>query len=395
MNIVIATSSSIPYGLALSNRILSFAKGFQKNGHNCEILILNPTEKDNRTRNRKPSGFYENIKYRYACKSTIIPSSRILKVLIFFKSIFSSIYYLNKKNENNKIDVILIFHTYSIYLFLISIYSKIKKIKIIHERNEYPFIGIKNVFKKLDYFFYCNVVIKIFDGYIFITKELEKYFKNYLNLKKPSIIIPILVEPERFKNRKNNFQLNFNYLAYCGYLWGDKDGVDILVEAFSNVLKIYSDLKLFLIGDISNQHEFKKLFDRLEKLGISNNVVFTGKVSRDEMPYLLYGAKLLLLSRPDNVQAKGGFPTKLGEYLATGKPVVVTRVGEIPYYLKDRVNAFLAKPDSSEAFANKILEALNDYNFAKKIGENGKKLSMKEFNYIFQTKRLISFFNTI
>ena len=49
---------------------------------------------------------------------------------------------------------------------------------------------------------------------------------------------------------------------------------------------------------------------------------------------------MLVLARPDNIQAKGGFPTKLGEYLATGNPVVVTKVGEIPNYLIDGVNAF-------------------------------------------------------
>ncbi|MHA1251979.1 MAG: glycosyltransferase [Candidatus Helarchaeota archaeon] len=395
MNIVIVASSSIPYGFALSNRILCFAKGFQKNGHNCEILITNPTEKSNKTKNIKITGIYENIKFRYACNSTIIPSSIILKILIFIMSIYKSIYYLNKKNRIDKIDTILIFHTYSLYLFLISMFCKIKKIKIVHERSEYPFIGIKSFLKRIDYFFYCNIVIKMFNGYIFITNELDKYFKKSFNLKKPSIIIPILVEPERFDNISNSFLSNIEYLAFCGYLWGDKDGVDILVEAFSKVSKVYPDLKLYLIGDISNKREFDKLFNKLKRLNIYNNVIFTGKVNRDEIPDLLTRAKLLLLSRPDNIQAKGGFPTKLGEYLATGKPVVVTKVGEIPFYLKDRVNAFLAEPDSSEAFANKILEALNDYNFAKKIGENGKKLSIKEFNYIYQTKNLINFFKRL
>ena len=51
------------------------------------------------------------------------------------------------------------------------------------------------------------------------------------------------------------------------------------------------------------------------------------------------------MARPDSRQARGGFPTKLGEYLATGKPVCVTKVGEITVYLEDNVSAFLAEPE--------------------------------------------------
>ena len=64
------------------------------------------------------------------------------------------------------------------------------------------------------------------------------------------------------------------------------------------------------------------------------------------MPKYLCNAKLLALARPDSIQAQGGFPTKLGEYLATGRPVVVTKVGEIPDYLEDGVNAFLSDINS-------------------------------------------------
>ena len=56
----------------------------------------------------------------------------------------------------------------------------------------------------------------------------------------------------------------------------------------------------------------------------------------------------MALARPTNKQAEGGFPTKLGEYLATGNTVVVTNVGEIGEFLHDKVNAFVSDPDSPE-----------------------------------------------
>lgn len=87
------------------------------------------------------------------------------------------------------------------------------------------------------------------------------------------------------------------------------------------------------------------------------------------------------MARPNNRQAKGGFPTKLGEYLATSKPVVLTKVGEIPLFLTDGVNAYLSEPDNAESFAKKLDEALSNQKEARKVGLNGRHLADTVFNY--------------
>lgn len=68
-----------------------------------------------------------------------------------------------------------------------------------------------------------------------------------------------------------------------------------------------------------------------------------GDVHRDKVPELLCRSKILALARPDNLQSEGGFPTKLGEYLSTGNLVIITDVGDIPFYLKDGESALIAK----------------------------------------------------
>ena len=50
---------------------------------------------------------------------------------------------------------------------------------------------------------------------------------------------------------------------------------------------------------------------------------FTGRTSPEVMPQILTDASILALARPNNVQSQNGFPTKLGEYLATGNPVAI------------------------------------------------------------------------
>jgi glycosyltransferase involved in cell wall biosynthesis len=109
------------------------------------------------------------------------------------------------------------------------------------------------------------------------------------------------------------------------------------------------------------------------------------------MPKILMGAQMLALSRPNNTQSQYGFPTKLGEYLATGKPVVVTKVGEIPLFLHDGENAFMANPDDVNDFANKLIEVARDYPVALKVAQKGKELAYTEFSSKVQSEMLLDF----
>ena len=130
-------------------------------------------------------------------------------------------------------------------------------------------------------------------------------------------------------------------------------------------------------------------------LNIQNRVHFLGQVTRTEVPNYLKNAKVLTLSRPPSIVADAGFPSKLTEYLATGKPVVVTKVGEIPNYLTDGLNAFLSEAGSVEAFSEKLDFVLGNYEFAKKVGLKGKELTSTIFNYNFQSGRIIGFINSL
>jgi len=110
------------------------------------------------------------------------------------------------------------------------------------------------------------------------------------------------------------------------------------------------------------------------------------------MPPLLCGAKVLALARPSSLQSTGGFPTKLGEYLATGKPVVVTKVADIPRYLEDGENAYLVEPDDNSAFAEKLGFVLSHYEDALQTAQKGKELTNTVFNYKIQSRRIQDFF---
>lgn len=107
------------------------------------------------------------------------------------------------------------------------------------------------------------------------------------------------------------------------------------------------------------------------------------------MPQLLKNAEILALDRPDSLQAQCGFPTKLGEYLLTGNPVVVTKVGDIPRFLVHEESALLANQRDPQDFAEKIKWALDNPVLVRKIGETGEKIALREFNNVSETHKMI------
>jgi len=196
----------------------------------------------------------------------------------------------------------------------------------------------------------------------------------------------MFVDPSRFEKSYSS-PYNFDYIAYCGSMSTDKDGVHILIDAFAQISNKYPKLYLVLIGDIKNRPIHPAITKSIEENNILDKIVFTGNITNDEIPGYLNNAKILALARPDNLKAKGGFPTKLGEYLATAKPTVVTKVGEIPDFLTHEVNAYLSSANAKD-FAKQIDNVLVNYSKANGIAREGQKIVYKFFNYKEETKKV-------
>lgn len=120
------------------------------------------------------------------------------------------------------------------------------------------------------------------------------------------------------------------------------------------------------------------------------SVIFTGVIPADQIPQHLLNADILALDRPNSLQAQYGFPTKLGEYLLTANPVVVTKVGDIPLFLTDKVSALLAEPCNIQSFSNNLIWAIENTEKARQIGYNGYKIALKEFNSSSEALKIIN-----
>ena len=258
---------------------------------------------------------------------------------------------------------------------------------IFYECTEVPFYGRAKTIGSRIKERIKNYLAKRATGMLVISRALEQYFRGK-GIKKVAIA-NMFVDAERFNGIES--PEDGKYVSYCGTISPFKDGVDCLIKAFALFHKAHPEYSLKIIGRFESNDAEITLRSLVKELGIQDSVCFTGMVKPEEMPRLLCGASMLVLARPDNEQAKYGFPTKLGEYLATGKPVVVTRVGEIGDYLYDGVNCRMVEPGNPDAFAAAMIWVADNYREAAMIGKNGQILTTTEFSSLEQSKKVISF----
>lgn len=230
------------------------------------------------------------------------------------------------------------------------------------------------------------------DILLVMTKTLLKHYMSIgTNPLAKVFHLPMTVDLERFNalKHKNNDSLSGDYLAYCGSSSFHKDGVDVMIKSFAKVLDVFPELTLKIAAFW--EWDGKKMMNLIKELKLEGNVEYLGALDRSEIPAFLKDARLLLLPRPQTRQADGGFPTKLGEYLATGNPVCATTVGEIPDYLTDGEAVFFAKPGSVESLADAIIMALKDSAKAQSVGANGRKVAEAHFSQDVQAGKLHAF----
>lgn len=398
MNIVFLITAPFPIGMAGTNRIISLSKSLMLQNNNVKVLCIRPTEKNTKIINKDIEGYHEDIYFNYTSNTVIWPKHKMKKFYVYAKGIINSGIMIIKYKKLNKLDLIILSQSSFIIALFYFIVCKIYHIPYIYAIDEYPWV----VLRPENYnFFYRKIYIKyfykLFDGMLIMTKTLMNYYKDKVRKNCKLLLVPMTVDTEKFFNNQNIIKNKEEYIAYCGCLGhNNKDGVPILIEAFSKIKPFYPQLKLYIIGDTREKEniDFIKIKEQVKKLKLEDDVVFTGRLPHYKIPELLSNAKILALARPNNLQAQGGFPTKLGEYLATGKPVIVTKVGEIPNYLIDGVNACIAEPDSIDDFAKKLKEVLDDYDRALIIGKEGQKTANKYFDYKTQSKNIHLFLSS-
>ena len=147
-----------------------------------------------------------------------------------------------------------------------------------------------------------------------------------------------------------------------------------------------------MIGDATfGKSLIPLLKEECANLDISEKVFFTGLVEHSTVKQYLSECKILAITRPSTLQTKAGFPTKLGEYFATMRPVLATNFGDMEEYFKDGTDIVMAECGNSEEIAQKIKWMIENKRELEIISERGYKTAHDLLEYKNSVRRMINF----
>lgn len=371
-DLVVITNEPFPMGMGATNRLLSYISEIAKT-KSVTVLIAVPTELPGMVNNTLAAGVFKNINFKYIHKKTIWPkkSSKLFKAYLI--AISFPLLFVNLRKEKPK--TVLLGGNDVKLIIIIWIFSKILRFNYFQEKSEKPPV-LKEKTSVLKKTLYLSLY-KYFDGIIVMTKELADLFNSLGQVN--TFHLPMTVDLERFSNsEKQDRNINKTIFVYCGGGNIERDGLLSMVEAFIDVRESNENFEFQIIGPINVDSPYsKRVIELIESKEKTIYIKSLGKKNNDEIPNLLGNSDCLIMT-PQKDFDSGGFPTKLGEFLATGKPVICTKVSEIPNYL-DNNSAILIEPQNHEELKKAILRVIEDYQSFIHIGENGKRVAINCF----------------
>jgi glycosyltransferase involved in cell wall biosynthesis len=156
---------------------------------------------------------------------------------------------------------------------------------------------------------------------------------------------------EYLKDRLDGMGIDYPYILYLGTLEPRKN-VERLIEAFVQ-LKTGKQINEKLVISGIKGWGYQSIFDKVASLGIEKEIIFTGFVPNEFLPFLYNGASAFVY--PSLYE---GFGLPLVEAMACGVPVVTSNISSLPEVAGDA--AILINPYSVDELADGIWRILSD-----------------------------------
>lgn len=144
-------------------------------------------------------------------------------------------------------------------------------------------------------------------------------------------------------------------IVYVGTLGLLSHPVDLLLEAFRQVVRQRPAARLLLVG---GGEDYDNLKDLVHQLGIAERTTFTGRVPPEDVPAYFALATVSVDPVRDDMIARARSPLKVMESLVMGVPVVTGDVGDRRALLNDGELGVLVPPGDSQALADGLLTIL-------------------------------------
>ena len=214
---------------------------------------------------------------------------------------------------------------------------------------------------------------------------------------RPEFMIPAPVgaDIDQFNPHNDGAKIRKKYgnpphiILYIGQLEGGSYA-ELLLQAAQIALKKDPHLCFLIVG---GGNKLPELMNTAKELGISDNVIFTNYILHAEIPDYVAAADICIACFEDNLITRCKSPLKVAEYLAAGKPIIASGVGDVPKMVSGAGK--IVPPGNSEALANAIIDLLQHPEQIPAMKVNARRKSETEYNWSVIADRFLELYNKV
>ncbi|MCL6584925.1 MAG: glycosyltransferase family 4 protein [Anoxybacillus sp.] len=318
-------------------------------------------------------------KFELDMVETYIAGSKVEKIKIFLKGLFTFLY----KLLNKRPDIIHIHMSYKGSFYRKSLFVLLAKIlkvpTIIHVHGS----SFKDFYKSLSTIQrnYVKYILNKADKLIVLSKEWENYFSEIVKKEKIQILYNGVKISGSSPSRMNDIPI----CLFLGRL-GKRKGTYDLIEAIRIIKDKGLKAKFLLAGD----GEIENIQQCIKDYNLGDYVETLGWISGEQKLSLLQKADLFVLPSYNE-----GLPMAILEAMDFGLPVISTPVGGIPEVIKNEENGFLVQPGDIKELASAIEKIIVDKNVRERIGMNNKQKIKEKFDLDVLLRDLEKLYNNL
>ena len=230
---------------------------------------------------------------------------------------------------------------------------------------------------------------------VFVVSEVERRNLLRAGVEDEKIVVnPNGVDAERFRpgvggrdvRRELGIALDETLVGFVG-TFGPWHGVLALAEAVK-LLPETARVRFLMVGSGALRAEVE---GTLREAGALQRVILTGAVEHGRVPALLDACDVL--ASPHVQLADGseffGSPTKLFEYMAMGKAIVASRLGQIGDVLADEETALLVEPGDARALSEAILRLADEPELRERLGAAARREAIARHTWAHNARRVL------
>lgn len=379
---IIGWSFSFPFGRAAAHRIRLLARAMQHAGVTARVVQVGPLMPGEKASQLPLAGEYDGVPYIIIADQPVPHPRRIRRQLGTIRSILLNHVKLVFPSKQRTIDCAYLYGSGNLMqTAALAAQCKLLGVPVVVEMTEW-LPGFANWTRTRNFLLF-EVLLRLIDALVVISHDLEERYQAELSTRKlniPITRIPILVDTEEWIPSPSEHS-HAPYFLWSGDVTGYLDSVLPLVEALSKLHIKHPTVALHILGTVSAQSRKQIRRHQTEHNLPEDSVVLHGHVCEDQLRQLYSEAYAFLVPLQDTVKDQARFPTKIGEYLSCGHPIIATAVGEFRRYAQDGVNAFFYAPGSVDDLASIMSSLLDTEGLVRQVGSAGRALAREHFDF--------------